>query len=427
MVNGTSNLIGCVIVVRIDYQESDVLETKPGFLQRLPSTSCLTVPYGTIITTMIAPNVDLATETNPINILHLEDSALDHQLTCRALKKAGVSFVIQRVESLEDFSNLVRSHTFDVILADFRLSGFTALDAWAEVTSANDHPPPFILLSGAIGETAAVAAIQQGISDYLHKDNLESLLRVIQRAIEVHSARLAKEAADKELAISEKRITEFAHYLQQAIERERASIAREIHDDIGGSLAATNLDLAWISRHTSDAGILTHLQSASEMLQHAIGASQRIMMSLRPSILDQGLFAAVQWLAAGFERRTGIKTLLSVNNERVAPSKAVQLTAYRTVQEALTNISKYADCSLVKIEMSDAEGFLTVEISDNGKGIAEEELRKPQSFGIRGLNERAKTVGGWLDVSSREGHGTSIILSVPMSDDTSFDDKERFQ
>ena len=376
---------------------------------------------------MIALNVDLATVANPINILHLEDSALDHQLTCRALKKSGVSFTIQRAESLENFSALVRSKAFDVILADFRLSGFTALDAWAVVISSSGHPPPFILVSGAIGEAAAVSAIQRGISDYLHKDNLESLQRVIQRALEVHHSRLAKESADRELAASEKRITEFAHYLQQAIERERASIAREIHDDIGGSLAATNLDLAWISRHTQDAGVLKHLQSASEMLHHAIGASQRIMMSLRPSILDQGLFAAVQWLAAGFERRTGIKTLLSVNNEHVAPSKAVQLTAYRTVQEALTNISKYANCSLVRIEMSDAEGFLTVEISDNGKGIAEDQLQKPQSFGIRGLHERAKTVGGWLDVSSREGHGTSIILSVPMSDDAQADDKVRFQ
>jgi signal transduction histidine kinase len=375
---------------------------------------------------MIAPFVDISTVTNPINVLHLEDSLLDHQLTCRALRKSGIQFIIQRVESLEDFRELVCTDKFDVILADFRLSGFTALDAWSAVIELTVQAPPFILLSGAIGETAAVAAIQRGISDYLHKDNLESLQRVIQRAMEVHRARLEKEAADRELAASEKRITEFAHYLQQAIERERASISREIHDDIGGSLAATNLDMAWISRHTTDPDILSHLQSATEMLQHAIGASQRIMMSLRPSILDQGLFAAVQWLAAGFERRTGIKTSLSVNHDRVAPSKAVQLTAYRTVQEALTNISKYAACSLVKIEMSDAEGFLTVEISDNGKGIAEEELKKSNSFGIRGLKERAKTVDGWLDVSSREGFGTSIILSVPISKDNELQEV-RFQ
>jgi signal transduction histidine kinase len=93
----------------------------------------------------------------------------------------------------------------------------------------------------------------------------------------------------------------------------------------------------------------------------------------------------------------------------------VQLTAYRTAQEALTNASKYAECSLVKIDISDAEDFLTLEISDNGKGIPAQDLAKPNSFGLRGLAERAKTVGGWLDVSTSEGKGTSIILSVPLN------------
>ena len=88
--------------------------------------------------------------------------------------------------------------------------------------------------------------------------------------------------------------------------------------------------------------------------------------------------------------------------------------AYRTAQEALTNISKHATCDLVNIDLSDAEGVLTLEVRDNGQGIAQEELAKPKSFGIRGLQERAKTVEGWLDISSFENKGTSIILSVPL-------------
>ena len=158
-----------------------------------------------------------------------------------------------------------------------------------------------------------------------------------------------------------------------------------------------------------------HILAATDMLQHALGASQRIMMSLRPSILDQGLFAAVQWLASGFERRTGIKTILRANTEALCPEKSVQLAAYRTAQEALTNISKYAQCSLVQIEISDAEDVLTMEISDNGVGISEQEMLKSNAFGIRGLHERAKTVGGWLDVSTKKGVGTSVILSVPLA------------
>lgn len=359
------------------------------------------------------PNMDSQLPA-PLKILHLEDSLPDHRLVCRALEKSKITFKMTHVDALDAFTQLVETRSFDLVLADYRLPGFTALEAWASLTNQKNRPP-FILLSGAIGEAAVVAAIHMGISDYLHKDDLDKLERVILRAMEVHYARIAKARADIELAESEKRLAEFAGYLQTAIERERVAIAREIHDDIGGSLAAAKLDLAWISRHIVDPAIQSHTQAATDMLQHALGASQRIMMNLHPSILDQGLFAAVQWLASGFERRTGIKTILRANDEKLSPPKAVQLTAYRTAQEALTNVSKYAQCSLVQIDISDAEDFLTMEISDNGIGISDQQLKKSDAFGIRGLRERAKTVGGWLDVSTREGSGTSIILSVPLA------------
>jgi signal transduction histidine kinase len=349
----------------------------------------------------------------PMRILHLEDSDLDHQLVCRALQKSKFQFAIQRVETLSEFLSAASETPFDLILADYRLSGFTALDAWAALPSMAERPP-FILLSGTIGETAAVAAIHLGISDYLHKDDLVRLERVIFRALEVHQARADKERSDKELAVSEKRLAEFAGYLQTAIERERAAIAREIHDDIGGSLAAVKLDLGWISRHGANAETQTHIDAATEMLLHAIGASQRIMMNLRPAILDQGLFAAVQWLAESFERRTGIKTTLRTNNMSLSAPMQVLLTAYRTAQEALTNASKYASCSLVRIELSDAEDVLTLEVADNGIGISAFEMNKPDAFGLRGLQERAKTVGGWLDVSTGQAKGTAIILSIPL-------------
>ena len=318
-----------------------------------------------------------------------------------------------RVETIHDLLQEAKSRTIDLVLADHRLAGFTALDAWSALQS-NSPCPPFILISGTIGEAAAVAAIHLGISDYLHKDDIGRLERVILRAVEVHQVRADKERADRELAASERRLAEFAGYLQTAIEQERASIAREIHDDIGGSLAAAKLDLGWIARRGLDSDTQAHVQAAVEMLQHALGSSQRIMMDLRPAILDQGLLAAIQWLASSFERRTGIKIHLRTSGEQFSASKPVLLAAYRTAQEALTNASKYAECSLVTIDLSDAEGVLTVEITDNGKGILDHEMKKPEAFGIRGLRERAKIVGGWLDVSTRQRQGTSIILSVPL-------------
>lgn len=354
------------------------------------------------------------TDSQSIRILHLEDSEMDHELVHLALRRSALTCRLIRVESLEDFDARLLSSNFDVILADYRLPGFTAMDAWERAKSM-PSTPPFILLSGAIGEQAAVEAIKVGISDYLAKDDLARLAQVIRRAIEVSEIKHAKERADSELATSEKRLAEFNEHLQTTIEQERASIAREIHDDIGGALAAIRFDLSWIARHSADEGTRQHVSTATEMLQHAIGASQRIMMNLRPAVLDQGLVAAVQWMASGFTKRTGIKTEVRAYEDTGRVSRAVQMVAYRTVQEALTNIGKYANCDRVSIELSDTESVLTVEISDNGVGLSHSDLAKPKSFGLRGLHERARTVGGWVDVSSELNQGTSITLSVPMN------------
>ena len=258
-------------------------------------------------------------------------------------------------------------------------------------------------------------AIRLGVADYVLKDDMARLPHVMQRACEVHESRRLREQAVQELAASQKRLAELTEHLQSSIEQERAAISREIHDDIGGALTAIRFDLAWIGRHSSQDGVREHAQAATSMLQHAIGASQRIMMNLRPPILDQGLVAAVQWLAEDFERRTNVPVRMLASAPSIVLSDAVQLVAYRTAQEALTNISKYAAPTQVRIDLSDSEGMLTLEVSDNGKGFNPQTLEKPKAFGLRGLQERAKMVDGWLDISSRPGQGTSLILSVPLA------------
>jgi signal transduction histidine kinase len=353
------------------------------------------------------------TKQATLSILHLEDSVQDHLLVKREFQKSAESIKLTHVETLVDFERAINTQYFDVILADYRLPGFTALDAWQRLKD-KQVKIPFILLSGAIGESAAVTAIQAGISDYLPKEDLAKLRHVTERAIAQHRILIAKELADQELTQSEKRLASFAEHLQQTIEQERAAIAREIHDDIGGSLAAIRFDLSWVDRHTEDPATRAHIQAATEMIQHAVQASQRIMMSLRPAVLDQGLAAAIQWLGENFSKRTSTNVSVQAQMKCERLPKAIELTAYRTAQEALTNIGKYAQCTHVKIELATDENFLTLEISDNGRGIDETSTDSTGGFGLRGLKERAKTVGGWLDVSSKAGLGTSITLSIPI-------------
>lgn len=352
----------------------------------------------------------------PIRILHLEDSRVDHALVKFALQRSQMPCELTLVDTLEDFQRELDTRSHDIVVADYHLPGFNGLDAW-ELVRASGIAIPFVILSGAIGEAAAVEAMHRGVDDYLLKDNMARLAHVVERALDVANTRRAKVQADAELAESRQRLAELAEHLQTSIEQERADIAREIHDDIGGSLAAVKLDLSWIARRpTLDADVRQHVDTALEMLQHALGASQRIMMNLRPPILDQGLVAAVQWMGASFEKRTGMRVTVRRSAEFIDVPHDVQLVAYRTAQEALTNVLKHAHATAVEIDLSDREGVLTLEVSDNGRGMGPEALRKAKSFGLLGLKERAAKVGGWMDVSSSH-RGTSVILSVPLETD----------
>ena len=195
---------------------------------------------------------------------------------------------------------------------------------------------------------------------------------------------------------------------------ERAAIAREIHDDVGGSLTALKFDLAWIARHTTDEGVRLRVNSALETVTLAIESSKRIMHNLRPAILEQGLVAALQWITTRFEKRTGIACELRLPSQTPEWPAGVPLVAYRTAQEALTNITKHAQATRVQIDLSLAGGVMSLEISDNGRGLSQQDLTKARSFGIRGLHERAGTVGGWVDLSSGPA-GTTLILSIPLN------------
>ena len=356
----------------------------------------------------------ISTAERRLRVLHIEDSELDHQLILAQLRRAGLDLALERVDTLVEVKQaLADSEPWDAVISDFNLPGFSGLLV-LDMLKESRRLLPFILVSGEIGEDTAVAAMRTGASDYLLKKDLARLAPALLHAIEACESERARIEADRELLKSKQRLHELAGHLQTSVEMERAAIAREIHDDVGGSLTALKFDLAWINRHAQDPAVLQRVQSALETVTSAIEASQRIMHNLRPAILEQGLVAAVQWMAARFERRTGIVTTMRTSHESVQLPAGVPLVAYRTAQEALTNVSKHAQATRVHIELSMDSGVLTLELSDNGCGIAAGALAKARSFGIRGLHERAATVGGWVDLSS-SSKGTSLILSVPLS------------
>jgi len=347
-----------------------------------------------------------------LRVLHLEDSEPDHALVRLHLQRRGLAVQLHRVDTRAAFEAAL-AEPWDAIVSDYNLPGLTGIDA-LRIVREGGHRLPFILVSGTIGEDTAVAAMRDGASDYLLKNNLARLAPALEHAIAAASVERARDSADRELQASRRRLSELAQHLQTSIEQERAAIAREIHDDVGGSLTALKFELDWVRRHAETDAMRQRALTALETVSHALEASQRVMHNLRPAILDQGLDAALQWLVQRFEKRTGIACTVRGAVEGVPLPPGVALVAYRTAQEALTNVSKHAQAQSVQVELSAGAGVLTLEVADDGRGLTADDLTKARSFGIRGLHERAGTVGGWVDLGSG-AQGTTLTLSVPLS------------
>jgi signal transduction histidine kinase len=369
----------------------------------------------------------MTSPSRPIRLLHLEDSEPDHALALAYLQRTGLRVSATRVETREEFEAALSSPdlAWDVVLSDYHLPGFTGVQALhilqglvaKGLVAKGRAALPFILVSGQIGEDTAVEAMRSGASDYLLKSNLNRLAPAVESAISAAHTRRARELADAQLQVSKQRLQALAQHLQTSVEAERQAIAREIHDDVGGSLTALKFELDGIRRHATTPDVQQRVASALDTVTMAIDACQRIMQNLRPAILEQGLVAALQWMTGRFEKRTGIacefRTVGGAADLALPPG--VPLVAYRTAQEALTNVSKHAQATQVVLDLSCTAGVLSLEISDNGRGLTPTDLAKAKSFGVRGLHQRAATVGGWVDLSSSAA-GTTLILSVPLQD-----------
>lgn len=228
---------------------------------------------------------------------------------------------------------------------------------------------------------------------------------------------------EAELKESHERLREVSSHVMAAREHERIRIAQEIHDDLGGNLTAIKIDLDWLSRHIGedDAVLLEKIQTIDGLVDRTIDSIRRMSRDLRPGIMDFGIVAAIEWEAGEFSKRLGIPCEVNCAQEDVELDQDSAVAVFRIFQEALTNIAKHGRASQVWVrldagEAEDASGYaLELEVRDNGRGIAEPDKAKLNSFGIRGMTERAGLLDGKLTVSGAPGEGTTVRLSIPLA------------
>jgi PAS domain S-box-containing protein len=217
----------------------------------------------------------------------------------------------------------------------------------------------------------------------------------------------------RELAESLRRLSQ---HLQTVRDEERARIARELHDELGQALTALNLDLHWLRDRLGDApaGTRARLASMSALVNTTLQAVHRICADLRPALLDElGLSAAIEWHARDFQARTGVPCTLSLPRSRLSLPANVATAVFRVCQEGLTNVTRHARATRVRITLSNRAGTLTLRVHDNGVGFAGESAAGANMHGLIGMRERAVRWGGHLDVRSRPGQGTTVTLRLP--------------
>lgn len=222
--------------------------------------------------------------------------------------------------------------------------------------------------------------------------------------------------AEEQLRASRAALRSLATRQQDIREDERTRIAREIHDSLGQALTALKLQLAAAqdaaSRETP--ALSGRLHETAAMVDDLVKAIRRIASELRPPILDQlGLPAALEWLAQDFSRRTGIHCKATILASNVGIKSELGTALFRIVQEALTNVLRHAQATRVTIELGLKSGCVTLEITDDGRGITEAGTTGPASLGILGMRERAAALGGVLEVAPRQEGGTRVAAWFP--------------
>ena len=216
-----------------------------------------------------------------------------------------------------------------------------------------------------------------------------------------------------------KALRELALHIQLAKEEESKRIAREIHDELGQTLTALKIDLHWLKGQLpGDApAVRDKIGTMLRLIGETINSVRKISSQLRPVLLDDfGLSAAMEWQAKEFSDRTGISSYFFSRPENIFPRPDQAVTLFRVFQEALTNVARHAGATEVKAGLWETSNTLVMEVRDNGIGITKSQIMDTRSFGVIGMHERVKRLGGELEIYGQREQGTTLRAWLPKGD-----------
>ncbi len=201
---------------------------------------------------------------------------------------------------------------------------------------------------------------------------------------------------------------------ESAREEERKLIAREVHDELGQILSGLKLNIALVADKCAAKSetLREHFSESMILIDQAIGVARNVASTLRPVALDMGIVSSLEWLVNRFATYSGIECKIHIAEQDIRFQENCAIALFRIVQESLTNVARHAQADKLSISLySDGDNYILT-VHDNGKGFDMSE-KKPNSFGLVGIRERALMLGGSLRVNSLPGEGTKIEVRIP--------------
>ncbi len=226
-----------------------------------------------------------------------------------------------------------------------------------------------------------------------------------------------RKRTEVKLKRSREELRHLSAHLESAREKERKWIAREIHDDLGQALSALKMDVTWLENHFTreHRGLLDKTHSMSVLIGATIDKVRQISKALRPSTLDNlGFTDTIIQESKEFEKRSGIRCRLTVEDENIALGENTKIALFRVFQESLTNVFRHAKATRVNIKLKKDAQNVYLLIEDNGVGVTNDQLHAPTAFGLIGIRERIHFLNGDVSIKGVRGEGTIVNVRVPL-------------
>ncbi|MDB5853189.1 MAG: sensor histidine kinase [Herminiimonas sp.] len=355
----------------------------------------------------------------PASVLVVDDNPAKQKAIVAVVSRLGVQ--VTTANSGRDALRLLLKQDFAVVLLDVKMPNIDGFETATLIHGRprSAHTPVIFITAEADSDSERFLGYTMGAVDYIFSPIVpEVLCAKVRVFVDLWYMQRKLILQTDELRESKVLLQQLASHQEIIKEEERKRIAREIHDELGQNLLALRIDASMLHARTGSMHpkLNEKAEYALKQIDATIKSVRAIINDLRPPVLDLGLQAAIEWQLKEFQRRSNIPCQLQVQSEdfdRCLDEKRAT-ALFRILQESLTNVTRHAKASAVRIEVSRDATRLYMNISDNGIGMQQNGTKRGNSFGLQGIKERVRMLDGELKLESDPGCGTTLKVSIPL-------------